>query len=159
MKKRTGRDNGERTNPRAGPALLALALMAAPSMADNAGLTVGGTVSFRKTGTIYVSLVTEEEYRRPDLAEHRFSLVLVPTQAELRAGRMRYSLQNVPAGSYALRAFQDVNANGRLDSGIFGPTEPWRIYRLRLPAFRAPRFDEICFELRSSTSSLDLDLI
>jgi uncharacterized protein (DUF2141 family) len=159
MKIRTGRDAGERTNPRAGLALLALALMAAPGMAEEAGLTIGGSISFRKTGSIYVSLVTEEEYGRPGLAEHRFSLVLKPSQAELRAGRMRYAMQNVPAGTYALRAFQDVNGNGRLDSGIFGPTEPWCIYRLRLPAFRAPRFDEIRFELRSSTSSLDLDLI
>ena len=84
--------------------------------------------------------------------------VLADVGFELRAGRIRYSFQDVPAGAYALRAFQDVNGNGRLDTGIFGPTEPWCIYRLRLPAFRAPRFDEIRFDLRSSTSSLDLDL-
>jgi len=48
----------------------------------------------------------------------------------------------VPSGRWGVSAFENVNENGRLDMGMFGPKEPngfWREFR----GHHKPRFDEI----------------
>ena len=47
---------------------------------------------------------------------------------------------DVPPGHYALSAFEDLNGNGILDMGMFGPREPtgfWRPFQGR----QKPRFE------------------
>lgn len=48
----------------------------------------------------------------------------------------------VPAGSWAVSAFEDENNNGVLDMGRFGPKEPsgfWRAFH----GWRKPRFRDV----------------
>ncbi len=48
----------------------------------------------------------------------------------------------VDLGQWCVSAFEDENANGKLDMGFFGPREPsgfWRPYS----AWRKPRFDDV----------------
>ena len=48
----------------------------------------------------------------------------------------------VPAGRWAMSAFEDRNGNGVLDMGLFGPKEPSGFW----PTFTGhhkPRFDEV----------------
>jgi hypothetical protein len=52
----------------------------------------------------------------------------------------------VPHGRWALSAYEDVNENGKLDMGVFGPKEPsgfWRAFH----AWRKPRFDDVAVEV------------
>ena len=67
--------------------------------------------------------------------------VLTPAAGPCPA--LRLTLRGVPAGTYALRAFQDLNGNGVLDRPIIGPpSEPWAVSNDIRHGFRAPRFEE-----------------
>ena len=63
----------------------------------------------------------------------------------------------VPVGRWALSAFEDVNENGILDMGVFGPKEPsgfWRAFH----GWRKPRFDEVAVQVDRGTSDADIRL-
>lgn len=47
-------------------------------------------------------------------------------EAPASGDRLRFTFQGVPAGTYALAAYQDANGNGRLDrTGLGLPLEPF----------------------------------
>lgn len=57
-----------------------------------------------------------------------------------------YEFKDIPAGEYAIRSFQDVNGNHRLDKWMFGPQEPWGFSysgEMKFP----PSFDDVSFNL------------
>ena len=61
----------------------------------------------------------------------------------------------VPAGRWAVSAFEDRNANGVLDMGLFGLKEPsgfWRIFTGR----HKPRFDEVAALIERDTPDADI---
>jgi uncharacterized protein (DUF2141 family) len=63
----------------------------------------------------------------------------------------------IPPGRWALSAFEDENANGVLDMGVFGPKEPsgfWRPFH----AWRKPRFDDVAAEIDQDTANADIKL-
>ena len=64
---------------------------------------------------------------------------------------------DVPRGRWALSAFEDVNDNGKLDMGIFGPKEPsgfWRPFH----AWRKPRFDDVAVEITEDWTGVEIRL-
>ncbi|MFA9388220.1 MAG: DUF2141 domain-containing protein [Prolixibacteraceae bacterium] len=60
--------------------------------------------------------------------------------------QVTYEFKNVPAGRYAIRAYQDVNGNHKLDKWLFGPLEPWGFSYQEKMSF-PPEFDDISFDL------------
>jgi uncharacterized protein (DUF2141 family) len=63
-----------------------------------------------------------------------------------QSGSIRFVFAAVPAGSYAVAVFQDVNGNGSLDRTPLGlPLEPFgfsnQVGRLRRPTFAAAAFE------------------
>jgi uncharacterized protein (DUF2141 family) len=109
------------------------------------GFTVGGEISFTKTGDLFIQLATEEEFNNDRMPP--FALVLRVGPEEMKKGKVPFQFGSVPAGTYAIRCFQDVNENQKLDRGVFGPREPWGVYRPKRPAFRGPKFEEISFSV------------
>ena len=107
------------------------------------GFTVGGEISFTKTGDLFIQLATEEEFNNDRMPP--FALVLRVGPEEIMKGKVPFQFGGVPAGTYGIRCFQDVNENQKLDRGVFGPREPWGVYRPKRPAFRGPKFEEISF--------------
>lgn len=64
---------------------------------------------------------------------------------------------HVPAGRWALSAFEDRNANGVLDMGFFGPREPsgfWRPFH----QWRKPRFDDVAAQIDRDTPDAEISL-
>ncbi len=118
------------------------------------GFTVQGFISYPKTGDLRVALVTQEQYQAEVPSPYR--LVLATKQTG--PATLEFQFNNVSAGTYAVQCFQDVNGNGKLDEGLFGPTEPWGFYRPSRPAFRAPHFDEIAFPITRSIQGIALRL-
>lgn len=62
---------------------------------------------------------------------------------------------NVRPGSWALSAYEDVNENGKLDMGAFGPKEPsgwWRPFH----AWRKPRFEDVAVDVKKDEAGIEI---
>ncbi len=75
----------------------------------------------------------------------------------LRPGDPREFHFEVVRGRWALSAFDDLNDNGKLDMGTFGPREPngfWQPFH----AWRKPRFDDVAAEIDRDVTAADIHL-
>jgi uncharacterized protein (DUF2141 family) len=64
------------------------------------------------------------------------------------SGETTVILRNLPPGLYAIEAFQDVNANGQMDTSWLGlPQEPFGFSRDAVPFLSKPSFDDVKFTL------------
>ena len=52
-------------------------------------------------------------------------LVLKISPDEVQKKKVPFNFEGLQQGTYGVRCFQDVNGNGKLDKGLFGPSEPW----------------------------------
>ena len=131
--------------------LVALLLLAAPGIAAQAassatiaifGTVVGGSGKH----TIFIAIWNESGFvSRP------------VQQIRILPGAPAVFQFHVPAGDWALSAFEDQNGNGILDIGAFGPREPsgfWRPFH----AWRKPRFDDVSSRFNKDTSGLEIHL-
>ncbi len=63
-----------------------------------------------------------------------------------RSGPLSLSVPGLPAGRYAVAVFQDLNANGKLDTNAMGiPQEPYAFSRNPRAKWRAPDYEEAVF--------------
>jgi len=63
----------------------------------------------------------------------------------------------VPAGTWAVSAFEDENNNGVLDMGRFGPKEPsgfWRAFH----GWRKPRFQDVAISVNHDMHDANVTL-
>lgn len=88
-------------------------------------------------------LVSVHATARQFAGEHPPLAQAVLTPAAAPCPELRLVLRGVPPGTYALRAFQDLNGNAQLDRPMIGPpSEPWGVSNDIRHSFRAPRFEE-----------------
>lgn len=70
-----------------------------------------------------------------------------------RAGETVVSLKEIPAGTWAVLAYQDENENGELDRNFLGiPKENYGFSRDAAGRFGPPTFDEAAIEVREGTT-------
>lgn len=124
--------------------------------AQQATFRVSGEISFPKTGDLYVQLITKEEFDSGKDAG--FGTIVAVNPEDMKKGKAAFSFEGVPKGTYGIRCFQDVNGTGKMEKGIFGPKEPWGTYRPARPMLRAPRFDEISFEVNGDIRDIKIEL-
>jgi len=68
-----------------------------------------------------------------------------------KVGTYNTRLTDLPSGKYVIALFQDVNDNGKLDTNFLGiPKEPYAFSRSPKSKWRAPRYEEVVFELTQS---------
>lgn len=63
----------------------------------------------------------------------------------------------VSSGRWALSAFEDVNGDGKLDMGIFGPKEPsgfWHPFH----GWHKPHFDEVAVQINKDITDAEIVL-
>ena len=72
--------------------------------------------------------------------------------------KVYFEFNNVPEGIYAIKCFQDLNNNNRIDMGLFGPKEPYGLYRVKKRFFGAPKFENLSFYLYKNISNIKLKL-
>lgn len=118
--------------------------------------TVEGKILFEGTGDIHIFLVTEERFKTP--LEGLQELVLEIGPDEIRKKKAFFRLEGVEQGRYGIRCFQDVNGNGKLDKGLFGPSEPWGMSWQRKKPSGWPRFKGIAFEVNSNIRDIRIEL-
>jgi uncharacterized protein (DUF2141 family) len=85
-----------------------------------------------------------------------FILKINADPAKVERKSVRFMFTDVPGGAYAISCYQDVNGNGKLDMGLFGPVEPWGFYGVR-PVF-APVFKDEAFELNGDLTNIIIDV-
>lgn len=90
-----------------------MSIMLALAMAEAAGsitMTIGNVRNAR--GKVVVDLCPQERFLGDGCIHH--------AEAQARAGTTVITIENVPAGNYAVQAFHDENANGEVDRAMLG---------------------------------------
>jgi len=65
---------------------------------------------------------------------------------QVNSDSLLWQIDSLPAGTYALTAYQDVNNNGKLDRGMFGmPKEPFGFSNNPPVAMKGPSFHDCSF--------------
>ena len=77
---------------------------------------------------------------------------------EVQKKKVPFKFEGLQQGTYGVRCFQDVNGNGKLDKGLFGPSEPWGMSWQREKLSRWPKFEHIAFEVRSNIKNIQIAL-
>jgi len=114
------------------------------ALAQNNVYTVKGKILLpKKGGFVYLYMVDENYFHIP-----RSGLDTLKYKAD--KSEITFNFKNVKSGKYAIRCFQDENDNGKLDKGLFGPTEPygfsWK-YKKTFPF----DFDDVAFIVNKNT--------
>jgi len=138
-----------------------LFLIMVPLMAFAQSFTLQGEVQFQGRGTVFISLVDRESFRQPEkgIANQVFPPLPEGQENPERRSTLSFSFHDVPPGTYAIVGFLDTNGNSKLDTGLFGPTEPWGMsFRASRPLFRAPRFEEVSFTVPGEIRYFTIEL-
>lgn len=124
-------------------ALGSVASLATPTWAqDQATLVVHVQDVSSKGGIVRLGLYDEARYPDDD------SKPVASADVQAQAGETVITLKNVPPGSYAIQAYQDLNSNDKMDTSWFGfPLEPFGFSRDARPKLSKPRFAEVKFEV------------
>ena len=134
----------------------AVLFISIPVLAQTTLCTVEGEILFDKTGDIHVYLVTEEIFRTPFTGIQQ--KVIKIGEQELRKKAVAFRFEQVHAGTYGIRCFQDVDGDGKLERSLFGPKEPWGMsWQGEKPA-KWPEFEDISFEVNSNITSIQIRL-
>src|ERR1700761_8059301 len=74
-------------------------------------------------------------------------------------GETVVTLQNIPAGTYAIEVYQDLNSNGKMDSTFLGlPKEPYGFSRDARPRLSKPDFERVKFDVTTGLNNPSLPL-
>lgn len=105
-------------------------------------LTIGFPSIAKRTGTLYVGLVNEAaDFNR---YSYRKTRINIPA-----TGDIQVSFDGLPAGRYAVKVFQDMNENMKLDRSGQMPTEPFGFSNLT-SLLGPPSFEQCAFDLNDS---------
>lgn len=106
-----------------------------------------------KGGMLRLGLYDEARYPDDD------STAVAAADVTAEMGETTVTLHDIPPGSYAIQAFQDVNSNGRMDTNWFGfPLEPFGFSRDARPHLAKPRFAAVKFEVAPGANEQTLHL-
>jgi uncharacterized protein (DUF2141 family) len=103
-------------------------------------------------GRVYVELYDGSTY-------FQYDKVLNEEIVPVTGTAMRVSLEHVPAGRYIVAVSHDENANGAMDTGLFGiPTEAYGFSRGARGTFGPPSFDDGAFDFGGGVLRLPIQV-
>jgi uncharacterized protein (DUF2141 family) len=134
----------DRSTPcRLGAALLTVTALAAVRTAaagDPGAITFVMTGLRNDHGTARCAL-----HDKPEAFPRKPAQAVASTNAPIKGGVATCVFSGARAGAYAISAFHDENDNGKLDLGLFGPTEGWAASNDARGAF-GPTFADARFD-------------
>lgn len=143
-------------------ALVALFMAAAAMVTAAQGHVVEGTINgIEGDGTLYVAIFDRTGWdAAPDFREGfvRGTTYEVDTDEVKSSQEVSYRFEDIPTGTYAIRAFLDENGNEDLDFGMLGPKEPWGVYQASGPILGPPRFTNLSFEVDGHISNAHFEM-
>jgi len=123
--------------------------------------TISGEVSFQYDGDIYICLLTMEEFRDFNIPRHTLSespcKVIHMNTALKKAGKVSFTFDNVPKGTYCVFTYQDVNKNGKVDFENMLLNEPWGSYN-KEPVLSIPSWSTLKFDLEKDIAGITIEL-
>lgn len=76
-----------------------------------------------------------------------------------KKGSIELKIPDLAPGFYAVSCFHDLNDNGKLDKNLVGiPSEPYGFSNNARPKFRAPKWEEAKFEIKSGENRIAIRL-
>lgn len=109
---------------------------------EEEGYTVAGFVHFPKKGNVLM-IIFDEEYNKDETKGIGIKTELIVGETELKEKKIAFEFKGLPAGRYAIKAFQDVDGSLEMNT-VFGiPSEPWGLYKFAFP----PTFKKMSFEV------------
>lgn len=133
-----------------------LMLTAPIVFAQSGEYIIGGEVLIYDVGNVYIYLADEEIAKTPMTGN--MVIVIKNDDINRNFGKVPFQFENVEEGVYAIRCYQDVNGNEKLDKGLFGPKEPWWLsYQGERPP-RFPKFKDIGFKINSNIQGIQINL-
>lgn len=104
-------------------------------------------------GTLYVNFCAHPHEWSAN-GKHHFKF------SKLQKGSNTFLITDVPAGTYAVAVFQDINGNGKLDVNLFGfPKEPFAFSNNIVPRLSIPRFEHCTFRFSATGQVLSINLL
>ena len=129
-----------------------------PAGTAHADVVVAGEILLAgdSTASIRVLLVDEAAFDTPLVGYREVSLT-VDAEA-IERGRVSFRFDDLPAGRYGIRCFQDLDEDGQLGKGMFGPNEPWGMSWQGRRPLGWPTFEHIAFEAENDVIGLEIQL-
>ena len=130
--------------------LAALTLVAGPAFAAEPGSDASVSLTFETasdTGAVMVALYDQTTYGggQPIRA----------ARIDVTTGERSVTFTDLPAGEYGVKAFHDVNGNGRMDTNPFGmPTEPFAFSNNARGNMGPAGWDRARFTVAGTTSQI-----
>jgi uncharacterized protein (DUF2141 family) len=138
--------------------LLALALagtVLAPPLYAQSPDSAGGPLSVRivgldsDAGTVRIALNDAQNYEGEGNVR--------AAALSIEDGTTRWTIDNVPPGTYAVRLYHDKNDNGELDTNMFGvPQEAFGFSNDARGTMGPPDFEEAAFTVDSDSLSMTI---
>lgn len=117
-------------------------------------LTIEVTNLKNTRGKLMISLFNSEKGFPQDTGK-AYKLAMFPLR---EANGNRFTLKDLPQGTYALAVYHDENNNGRLDKNSFGiPTEGYGFSNNVFRKFGPPPFSDASFNI-NTTANLSIKL-
>lgn len=126
-------------------------LAAGSSLAADLDVTV--RVAEPGRGTVYSAVYdSSETFMKPERAVHA-------SRGDVAGQAIQARYTGLPAGRYAVSAFQDLNGNGELDTNILGmPTEPYGFSAGARGSMGPPAFSDAAVALSEGSRRIDVTL-
>ena len=120
--------------------------IAVPAVAQSADSRL--TFTFEagaETGAVMVALYADE-------AAYESGAPSRAARVDVAAGERAAVFENLPAGAYGMKAFHDVNGNGKMDVNPFGmPTEPFAFSNNAVGNMGPAKWDRARFDVSGAT--------
>jgi uncharacterized protein (DUF2141 family) len=121
-------------------------LVGASTLASAADLTTTVKDVRNTTGAVLIAVYDEGSFGKPELAKAK-------QKANATPGEIKFVIQGLPAGKYAVAAFHDENGNGKLDRNSLGvPTEGYGFSNDAQGSGGPPKFAQAAFDFDGKTS-------
>jgi len=120
-----------------------LAILTLPQSSVNSLAVEFGNMQEKHVGqTLHVGYWTHQNTSFPEQGNAAFAQEIKLTSQQVVAH------MQLEAGEYAVSAFIDMNANGKLDENFFGvPQEPYLLSQNFVPTLSSPDFGDCSFTL------------
>jgi len=132
--------------------LLLAALAPAQAQGGKATLVIHVQGVSPKGGILRLGLYNQAGYAKDDDT-------VASADVKAQSPQTTITLNDLMPGTYAIQAFQDFNANGKMDSSWIGlPLEPYGFSRDAKPVLSRPGFDKTRFEIQDGMNVQTLRL-